>query len=342
MAPSRKRVSIGNVLGETEVFLRDILYDQPRAWLIQAREKARDLPKTNFELGCRFADIGKWYDAMFRFRVTLYLQPNYPQALYNLGCCYFHLGRTDKAVATFKQVLAKTPNHADVIFMLAAIDPTALTPAQRPQRMPRTMVTGFFTSIAGTYNAVEAQNQYRGGAVVAEQAKPLLPPSGLTVVDLGCGTGLAAMPFRANASVMTGVEITPAMAAQAAAATQNNTLLFDRVITADMTALDDQIAPETADLMLLVNVVQFVGGLDTVMASSARLLKPGGLLALTVEPFAAADGFGVVAKTGRFGHGAVYVTRLAEQNGLRCLKQSNITLYPQTNAALFLLRKGGE
>ena len=341
MAASRKRVSILGFIDEAETLLRQKLYEEPRAFLLDAREKARDLPKTNFELGCRFAEDSKWHDALFRFKVVLYLRPDYPQARYNLGCCYFRLGRMGQAVQALKQVLRETPNHQDAIFMLAAIDPEALTPSQRPQTMPREMVSKFFSSVAAEYNTIEADNQYRGGVAVAEQLKPYLPADALTVVDLGCGTGIAAMPLRAQAGQMIGVDVTVAMATQAEAAMVGERKLYDRVIAADLAALGDTIAAESADLVLMVNVAPFVGALERPLMTAVRMLKPNGILALTVEPYKAMDSFGLVAKTGRFGHGNGYVNGLAASLELRRLKQGTFAMYPGADVELFLFAKSG-
>ncbi len=280
MEPSRNKRSLMSVVAEAESTLQELLYDRPMAWLQAARERMRDLPKTNFELGCKFAEMGKWHDALFRFRVTLYLQPAYPQAHYNLGCCYYRLGQRSKARAEFRRVLQAEPGNQDAIFMLASIDPQALSPNQRPQTMPEALVTKFFGSLAADYNLTEAENKYRGGVLVAEQVKPLLPTSDITVVDLGCGTGIAAIPYRSIAAEIIGVDRTPEMVEQAALQAQQEQKLFDRVVTADITALGDALAAGSADLVLLVNVVQFVGRLQEVMAEAARLLKPSGYIAV--------------------------------------------------------------
>lgn len=322
--------------------MREFVIERPRAWLVEAREKMRDLPKTNFELACDFAEQGKWHDALFRFKMTLYLQPNYPKALYNIGCCYYHLGKTDKARATFLQVLREQPGNSDAVFMLGAIDPHALSPEQRPRQMPRELVTKFFTSLAADYNRVEAQNQYRGGVAVAEQVKPLLPPSGLTVVDLGCGTGIAAIPYQGIASQMIGVDVTPAMVKEATSIAQGDKKLFTHVLEADIAQLNGEIMPRSADLVLLVNVVQFVGGLEQVLPCAAMLAKPGGIVALTLEPYTGSDAYGLVADTGRFGHNVAYVKELAARHGLVPAKQASVMLYPETKAELLVLRKEGQ
>lgn len=338
MTPKRNN-SLMSVVAEFEATLREVFYDQPMAWVAQAREKMKDLPKTNFDLGCMFAERGMWRDAMFRFRIALYFDPAYPQARYNLGCCYYRLGQRAKAKEELKQVLREQPNHQDAIFMLSSVDPQALGPNQRPQSMPKELVTKFFTSIAVDYNQVEAENKYRGGVLVSEQLKPLLPADGLSVVDLGCGTGIAAIPFLPQARTMLGVDLTPAMTAQADAAVIQERKLYDRVLTADISALGDALPAASADLVLMVNVAQFVGALQGAMGEAARLLKPEGIFAVTVEPYKG-ETFGIVPDSGRFGHSPAYVKQVGQSLGLDCIKETKLQLYPAGDAMLLVFRKG--
>ena len=340
MALQRKKQSLSGFWRELRQGVVGRATTAPREWLLGVREKLRDLPKTNFDLGCRFAAEEQWYDALFRFHVTLYLQPNYPQALYNLGCCYFKLGKMAKAQDAFKRVLRDTPQNRDAVFMLAAIDPEAVPVTQRPTRMPPEIVTGFFASIADQYNQIEAENQYRGGVAVAEELKPLLPAAPLVFVDLGCGTGIASIPYLPLASEIVGVDLTPTMVAQARQLAQGDRALFTQVIEGDITALDPTFAV-AADVVLLVNVVQFIGALDQVFTQAQRLLKTGGLLVLTVEPYVGSGGYGLTQETGRFGHSAAYVLDQAAAFGLHPVKQRSVMLYPESSAELFILQKGG-
>ena len=329
-----------SILGDAESAIHQVFYEQPKEWLIGARERMKDLPKTNYELGCKFAQMGKWHDAMFRFRIALYLQPDYPAALYNLGCCYYQIGQRDKARDALQKVLQKEPGNQDALVMLSAIDPQAVPANLRPQSMPRDLILKFFSSIAPDYNQAEAASQYRGGVAVADVVKPLLPPSNMTVVDLGCGTGIASIPYRATAQHITGVDMTPAMVAAAQAEMYQERKLFDRVVEADIANPGDAISAGSADLVLLVNVAQFVGALNGVISAAAKMLKAGGFMAITVEPYSGTDGFGLVVDSGRFGHTPNYVQQQAAAQGLSFVKEARLALYPETQAQLMVFRKG--
>lgn len=328
------------IVGEAQAFLREAI-EKPRAWLIDARAKARDLPKTNFDLGREFAARGQWYDAAFRFKIVLYLNPAYPQARFNLGCCYFNLGQKEKARLALQKVLSEQPSHSDAILMLCAIDPASVPASQQPKRIPADLVTGFYATQAAGYNATEAAQQYRGGKLVFEQIKPLLPAHPIALVDLGCGTGIAAIPYHTQAQHMVGVDISPAMAAQARTEAHGDKKLFDQVVEADIAAPVNGIASGVADVVLMVNVSPFLGELNAPLVLAARLLKSQGLLAVTVEPYKGTAGYGIVPQTGRFGHQASYVKQLAASLGLEPIKQQALALYPASTAELIVLRKAG-
>lgn len=339
MTVPRKRVLFVSMASEAQTALREMVVDQPRQWLANARASMQDLPRTNFDLGCQFADEGKWFDAAFRFRVTLFLQPDYPQAWYNLGCSYHRLGKEEKAKDALLKALEQTPGNVNTIFMLASIAPDALPPAKRPTRMPDSLVTGFFTSVAEGYDIEEAKSKYNAGKVIYDLLKPLVTSPNPVVVDLGCGSGIVARPWRAAASAITGVDMTPAMIAQAQKATHAEKKLFDQLVTADVGNLPQTLADGTADVVLLVNVAQFIGDLTTTLQGAARLLAPQGVLALTVEPYRTA-GFGVSSETSRFGHSNSYVKQAATNAGLTLVKEVPVLLYPETSVQALVFSKG--
>ena len=338
MDSTRKRRSWLNLAGETETLLRDVFINRPLTWIDDARVKIRNLPQTNFDLGCDFSDNGQWMDAAFRFRVTVYLKPGFAKAWYNLGCCYFRLGKMPQAEQALKRALKINPNDQDAIMMLAMVAPNAVPAHLRPQTLPPAMITGFFSNVASRYDAFELQNQYRGGIAVEQQVHPLLGNRSINLIDLGCGSGIAARPWRGSAAQIIGVDVTPNMVAQAETVTINNQKLYNHVLVGDVRALPESIGPASADLVLAVNVAQFVGELSGVMRSVARVLKSDGFFALTVEAFTSQAGFGLTAD-GRFGHSAAYVRQAAAEAGLAVAKEGPIALYPSYNAALFVFSK---
>jgi len=343
MAPTRNKVSFLELFEGMRTGLLDWVVKRPREIYASLHYKLYHLPQTNFDLGCIFASQGKLQDAVFRFRIAIYLQPDYPLAQYNLGCCYLRLGKIPQARQAFIQTLRSLPNHTESLFMLSAIDPNAVAPGQRPTRMPPGMVHDFFNGLAPDYDAMEATNQYRGGAVCAEALKPLIgATTGLRLLDLGCGTGIATRPLRGMAADITGIDFSAPMVQAAQAIKIGERAAFDLVLEEDINNLATTAAniAET-DIVICCNVAQFLGDLQALFSALGPKLKTNASFLITIEPLNTNNGYAVNIDTGRFGHHPDYVKKLAQNFGLTLHTESRVQLYPNIPAYLLLFTKAG-
>lgn len=341
MALPRNTRSVGQLFTGFDSVLRELFIEKPKNYFAEIRTKLRDLPRTNFELGCKFADQGKWGDAAFRFRVALYFQPNFAAAHYNLGCCLIRLNQRAKARNALLKALALQPNYPEALFMLSALDPASVPADKRPQRMSSEMMMQFFNGLAANYDATEANNQYQGGRAGYDVLKPLVGErKDLTVVDLGCGTGIASRPWRPVAKELVGVDFASSMANGAKLVKLGDAPLFDRVLEEDIFSVESSAAPlATADVVLVINTSQFVGNIEPLLKSLAAKLKPGALVALTYEPFNVPGGFGVNLESGRFGHQPEYIKQAVASAGLTLKSDVRVNLYPGYAAQIAVLGK---
>lgn len=330
MNETRKSPSLLDAVGEIETFLRDKFVARPLEWYSQAREKMRNFAGTNFELGCDFAEQGLINDALFRFKLVLKANPSYPLVWYNIGCCYYKKGDLAKAADALKTAREQDPTNRDATYLLSAIEPSAVPLPQRPTRMARAMVLPFFARLAPQYDAVELENQYQGGQLVFDAMKSLTKIPAPVVLDLGCGTGIAARPWRAVSKAIMGVDMSPEMLAQANAVSLNGVKLFDATREMDIAESNaEALDPASADIVLCVNTASYVGDLKHVVAIARHVLRPGGLLAITSEAYRG-DGFGLDAASGRFGHNPAYIKQLVTQAGFSTVREQRIDLYPNT------------
>lgn len=341
MARARNNRSIADLFTGIDTTIRHYVIDRPRAYVETIRRRLRNLPETNFRLGCDFAEQGKWMDAVFRFKMAIYFKPDYAQAYYNLGACYVQLNKMQEARNALRKSLQLKPGNEDALFMLSAIDPGSIPPAQLPKTMPKEMVTGFFSSIAAEYDAIADRNQYRGPQIVFEGAKTFLAKSnGLKIADLGCGTGLAAKPWRGLANEITGIDCTHAIIAEAHKARTADMPVYERVLEADVNQLPaDALAAQSMDLVLVIDTAQFLGDLKPVMAAVAACLAPKGVVAITIEPYQTKEGYAVNAATGRFGHTPDYVKQLAALHGMKLERDGKVQLYGDLQGYLLIFAK---
>ncbi len=101
------------------------------------------------------------------------------------------------------------------------------------------------------------------------------PLGGLTVLDIGCGGGLLSEPLSRLGAQVTGIDAAATNVRVAALHAARDGLDIDyRHATAEALAA----AGESYDLVLNMEVVEHVAHLDSFMAASCALVKPGGAL----------------------------------------------------------------
>jgi predicted TPR repeat methyltransferase len=253
---------------------------------------------------------------------TVELAPRFATAWFALGAIRDQLGDRSKAVAAFERARDADPDdYHGARLQLARIGSGNATPA-----MTKTYVRRLFDQYAARYEAsLTGHLDYRGPALlrsavelVAGAAKR--PMRFGSMLDLGCGTGLGGAAFRPCVDWLVGVDLSPAMIAQAA--TKG---LYDRLVTSEIAAcLADEIADKAAyDLILAADVFVYVNDLAPVIASVARVLAPDALFAFTVETH---PGGGVkLLPTLRYAHGEDYVRAVVADAALAVV---NLTKTP--------------
>ncbi len=178
--------------------------------------------------------------------------------------------------------------------------------ADAPDVAPAAHVAALFDRYADRFDELLTDSlRYRGPEVVRDAALAHLAlPDELAVLDLGCGTGLAAPHFRPIAARLDGVDLSSEMVARARARG-----LYDHLEIGEIVDFLSR-TPSTYDLIVAVDVFVYFGALDDVLAGCSRVLRRGGRIVFTVEAHADSDQHGL-RPTGRYAHGATYVRRAA-------------------------------
>ncbi|MGB7099300.1 MAG: methyltransferase [Xanthobacteraceae bacterium] len=244
---------------------------------------------------------------------TVALAPNFATAWFALGAIRDRLGDRNGAVAAFEQARDADPqDYHGARLQLARLGSGDTTPA-----MSEPYVRRLFDQYAARYDtALTERLAYRGPVLLRQAVEEAIQASHRplrfgSMLDLGCGTGLAGAAFGSVADRIVGVDLSPAMIAQAAAKD-----IYDQLYTSDLTIfLGNEISnASTYDLVLAADVFVYVNDLSPIMAGVARVLSSDGLVALTVETH---SGDGVkLLPTLRYAHGEPYIRGMLSEAGL--------------------------
>ena len=191
--------------------------------------------------------------------------------------------------------------------------------AEAPAIVPEALVTAHFDERAANFeDQLVERLGYRGPAelfrLVAGEGRSAGDEK-LDVLDLGCGTGLAGMEFRALARRLVGVDLSDAMLREA-----RGKAVYDRLVHAELVGfLEDTTPPcDDYDLIVATDVFNYIGDLRPVFAACARRLRDGGGLAFTVEA-SETEGRPELGARRRFRHGRVYLERQLRSTGFGAL-----------------------
>ncbi len=223
-----------------------------------------------------------------------------------LGDIWARMAEPQKALQNYRRHKENHPEEADLAEQrIAALEET-------PDLSPD-FVRGVFDQYAEKFDSDLTKTlQYRGPLVVAQALAPFLAgiaPKSLSILDLGCGTGLSGEPFATLAARMDGCDLSPRMLEKAAARG-----IYTHLSTDDFLAA---LRHGTWDLVLAVDAFVYIGKLEAVFSATAETLNPGGLLAATFE--AGPDSGFLRKPCKRFGHAETYLRETATACGLDVL-----------------------
>jgi len=240
---------------------------------------------------------------------VLELAPGYASAWFALGELRERLGDRAGAIDAFEQARTADPidrHGAALHLMRFGKEPVA----PMPQGYVRTLFDGYAPGFDAAL--IEGLN-YRAPELLfkAVQAMHGGRMKFGSVLDLGCGTGLAALPFRPFSDWMVGVDLSTAMLAQARAKG-----LYDRLIESEVRAFlkDEAKIGAHYHLVLAADVFMYFDDLGPVLKATAQVVAPAGKLAFSVETH---DGDGVLLReTLRYAHGETHLRRSMVAAGL--------------------------
>ena len=252
------------------------------------------------------------------------LAPGFASAWFTLGEIRERLGERDEAIAAFRRARAADPDDRH-----GASLRLTLLGAEKLSAMPPAYVRALFNQYAAKFEASLVDLGYRGPAllfkaVLAARAAIRKPAFFRRALDLGCGTGLAAHAFAAQADEFIGIDLSPRMIERARA-----TGLYARLEVAEMVEGLRGKPDASADLILAADAAVYLSDLVPLLGEANRVLAAGGLLAFTLETH---GGDGVILGKGlRYAHGAGYLRASIEAAGLALSRLEDLSARNEDN-----------
>lgn len=235
---------------------------------------------------------------------TVELSPGYAAAWFLLGHLREQQGESAGAILAFERAKAIDPEDRHG----ASLRLTRLGAAQAA--MSDGYVRTLFDGYAPTFDtALRAGLGYKAPELMCDAVRAAQPVMAFgAALDLGCGTGLGGAAFRPFCASLTGVDLSPAMVAQARAKN-----IYDRLEEGEAVSF---LRAETVhyDLILAADVLIYIHDIAELFAQAARILAPGGLFAFSVETH---DGEGILLRdTLRYAHSPAHVREALASAGL--------------------------
>jgi predicted TPR repeat methyltransferase len=282
-----------------------------------------------YRFGRDLAARGDFSAAADLFAQAVEAAPRFAPAWLALGEAKLKLGDKVGASAAFEHALRVDPeDHCGAALHLARLGAADADRAMSPAYL-RTL----FDQYAPRFDEALARLAYLGPQRLREAVERYCHNTSRAaacgeVLDLGCGTGMAGAAFRPHARRLTGIDLSPAMVAQA-----QSKRIYDRLETSDLLGF---LAAEhdrgtSYDLVIAADVFAYLFDLAPAAAAVARVLGPGGLFAFTVE--AGQQGV-TLGETLRYQHGEDHLRGALAAARLRLVELSSVVTRTEAKAAV--------
>jgi predicted TPR repeat methyltransferase len=279
--------------------------------------------------------VGDTNSALEEAREAVSLNPDVAVAVMGLGETLLAAGALPTAIAELQRALRMDPvlTHARLLIAsawlqagesdkalenLQALEPSAevaamISAAERIKAAPRSdagYVRHLFDQFSADYDTrMIGQLSYAGPQILLDLASMVMPGrEQLSILDLGCGTGLAGVAFKSLAARLDGVDLSPAMIEKARARQ-----IYDQLQVADLETALAQPGPPY-DLILAADTLVYLGDLAAVFRNARARLAPDGYFLFTTEA-KTGEGFELGPKR-RWRHSDAYLRAAAAAAGL--------------------------
>ena len=223
-------------------------------------------------LGNIYCDLKQFKEALSAYGQSDELEPDSERPSLEIARILAKSGRRNDAIEVLRRVLKRDPINPVVRHTLASISGEDV-----PARASDAFVRYTFDNFASSFDESLARLEYTAPRLVADEILQFAAARKVDILDIGCGTGLCGPLLRSVASVLIGVDLSPAMLAKA-----KQRGVYDRLEEAELTAFMRE-TDAHYDAVICVDTLIYFGRIDEVIAAAGNRLRAGGCLVFTVE-----------------------------------------------------------
>ena len=180
-------------------------------------------------LGNALRELKAYPAAAAEYQQAMALEPSNHRVCLLLGATFERMGQLDAAAEAYREALRRRPGWSEAQFFLSAVRSKS-SESSAPAIAPAEYVAQLFDGYASTFEQhLLNKLKYRAPQLLFDALAPHLPPSPVSMIDLGCGTGLLGLLVRPRASILHGVDLSEKMLAEA-----QTSKLYDQLECADI------------------------------------------------------------------------------------------------------------
>jgi predicted TPR repeat methyltransferase len=256
-------------------------------------------------LGKCLAERGLHAEAEAHWRAVLARSPEDALAWSWLGGCLIALDRKEEARAALQRGLALLPGEPSLQFHLA------IASGETPRTQPREMMQELFDKYAPRFDTeLVGQLKYRVPRRVADLIRERSPSLDVSILDLGCGTGLLGVYLGPIRGAFVGADLSAKMIEQAA-----RHGIYTQFRETDL--LDELRATPagTYDYVTANDVFIYVGDLSEVIPAAFNVIRHGGALIFSCETAQESESALVLRPSKRYAHTVSSIQALCRDAG---------------------------
>ncbi len=253
------------------------------------------------------------------------LDPQHGNSKILLGQAYYELGRINDAISVFENWLAIEPGHPVAIHLLAAYQGQKI-----PEQCTSQYIEQTFDQFAGSFDSVLGRLNYCGPDRVQAFLEEIdVPRHSLSVLDLGCGTGLIGVVLHSYAHTLIGVDLSVAMLSQAAQK-QCYHQLHATDILSFLRACTFQY-----DLIVCMDTFIYFGRLEEVFKNIYQHLKVGGRFIFSTEKLSGDVSITLKLNiSGRYSHHPDYLVSRLNKAGFVICEQADVVIRKESGCPI--------